>query len=84
MNPSEVEQARQILKLVHKKTIERLVSFVLVNEQPLVERDEFDMSGAGDRLVALQQEIFVVSYLLSSLPAPPQPAPTVSSAPVEK
>lgn len=83
MNPSEVEQARQILKTAHRKSIERLVAFVLTNEQPLVERDDFDTTGIGDRLVAIQQEIFVVAYLLSSLPVPPQPAPNVLP-PVEK
>ncbi len=75
MNPSEVERARKILKTVHQQTVERLVSYVIENEESLVSRGEFDSSGVSERLSGFQQEIFMVGFLLGSLPAPPQPAP---------
>jgi hypothetical protein len=75
MNPTEVEQARRILRTVHQKTVEGLVSFVLEHEDPLLDGDRFDNT-SRDRLAGFQQELFVLAYLLSSLPAPaPVPAP---------
>lgn len=83
MNPDEVERARRILRTVHGKTVERLVSFVNEHEDSLVAPEDFDTSGARERLAGLQQEIFVLGFLLSSLPAAPQPAPAPAKPPVE-
>jgi hypothetical protein len=73
MDPADIERARRILRTVHQHAVERLVSFVVENEETLVSRGEFDSSGATERLSGFQQEIFTVSFLLGSLPAPPQP-----------
>ena len=75
MEPTDVEKARRILKSLHQHSVERLVSFVVENEDSLVNRGEFDASGATDRLSGFQQEIFMLGFLLGSLPTPPQPAP---------
>jgi hypothetical protein len=74
MNPSEVERARGILLATHHKTIERLVSFVLEHEEDLLQKEDYDSTGASDRLAGFQNEIFVLGYLLTSLPVPPPPA----------
>jgi hypothetical protein len=73
MNPADVERARGILKNVHRQTVERLVHFVIENEETLASRGEYDSSGGSERLCGFQQEIFVLCYLLGSLPSPPQP-----------
>ena len=72
-----VEHARRILKDAHKNTIARLVSFVIENEEQVTgsSREDFDTTGTTERLTGLQQEIFVLGYLLGSLPQPAQPAP---------
>jgi len=83
MDPTQVEHARRILRSVHEKTVARLVSFVTDNEEPLLGPDELDFTGVRDRLAGLQHELFVLGFLLTSLPAPPQPASPVKP-PVEK
>src|SRR5258708_22108170 len=83
--PTAVEQARRILREAHKNTLERLVLFVVENEEFLVQTSqrEYDASGTMERLTAIHQEIFVLGNLLGSLPAPAQPAPPPPKPPVE-
>jgi hypothetical protein len=75
--PEPVEHARRILKDAQRNTIARLVTFVNENEDEVLgsSREDFDATGTTERLTGLQQEIFVLCYLLGSLPQPAQPAP---------
>lgn len=82
--PESVEEARRILREAHRNTVDRLVSFVIENEEFLVQTSQrdFDASGTMERLTGIHQEIFVLGSLLANLPAP-QPAPPPPKPPVE-
>lgn len=76
LSREDLERARRTLRAAHQSAVGRLVAFVVENEGDVLacSANDFDATGTLERLQGLQHELFILGYLLGSLPQPAEPA----------